>query len=583
MHSERDINTLHGLHRQSRNVLDKSLYGQILSDAVGVLGYRGVGRIGTSLLTGASIPSFRAIRCRFLQMRNYIMLLAPLVNGREKQRPSCNLEDFQQMVMMSDSLDQIGLTGVSCIAALEQPITAEGILDCLKSTGAQIHNGCVDCIFQSITPQQMTCMVNCMAETQTEGCDACQQELMVTALGNCLPRGIAGLVMGQLGGQGNGTDVSSILSGLGGSMNGGPHRGPNGALRCTLGEMAKIMPHGKRNIDNFVSCVGNLTSPTESWTPCFPSTEEVYYNSVCIGCVTNVFSQLQTACSDVCTDGLTLDTCKNCLRHTASMGMGLCTGVAEAPVQAACNALDANIFSANEGPAALLNCKNGNGPMQACIENSDIAQISSPCRQCVMAAPTWSSLEPQPCNCTMMIPQAPVHGEKGNNNPHMVCDEGCNNARPPVDQVSVDACFDPNGLRRPGDVGFAFGINDTVALLMPACSPDDMLSLSDASTDVTSCLNTTDPHSCVSTVTPANATCTQCVAVSMQTECQDTECWDQELSTSVGSCMYSGFPIQALADLGNPITTTAAPKSASVPSTPFTIIMSSILIIYHIF
>ena len=528
-------------------------------------------------------------------MRNYILLLTPLVDARrENERPPrCTLPDLQAMATASNGIAQVEANGDACMQALAQPITAEGILTCLRATAGEANNRCIDCIIGSVSPQILSCLVNCGMGIQTTGCDTCQKDMMFSALGNCMPPGVGGLLLGMAGNSGqsatNGTDLSQLFGGITG-IGGGRHHhhgsawGPEVGLRCSLRDMKKILPRGSEDMETFVDCVGNLPTMTESWDSCFPLFEEVISNSNCTSCVSDLVAQVQVGCSTACTGTNVMEECKNCIKHTASMGFGLCTGVAEPPIQPACSAADVSLYTNNNGETDLLACLNQDGPMASCIEQSRISSISSSCRSCLIEAPTWSSAQPSSCNCTLSIPSVPTHdngghGVRDSQTPAFVCDESCAESRPPVDSVSVDGCFDPNGFRRPGDTTPEFGINETVALMMPACSIDDAITLSDAATTVTSCLGSSDPESCIAAVNSANVTCTQCVSATIPTTCDDADCWDQSLSTSVGSCMYSGFPVSFLASEGE--ATTPAPKSAAVTSVAVTFAASLVMYLLH--
>ena len=450
--------------------------------------------------------------------------------------PQCSMNDL--MNLSSDPLISSSFT--SCIGGSIDP---NSIVTCLQSAAQATDNACIECLVGAIDADSITCMVNCAMNPSPGGgdCDACSMNLANRVMGKCLPAELASLMLG-----------GGMLSPGGGQDH---HRhSDEGTMMCDMGDLEHMIPHGRKSLDNFISCVDELSS--NDWSPCYPNASLPSNN--CTDCISSVLAQIQVSCYTDCSS-FGHSSCQNCLRNSASTGIGLCTGLVEPPQPSPCNVTDASIYFEG-GESTLIDCMNAGGDVVACLGQS--SAIGSNCLGCLASSPAWSSTPVDDCGC------AP-----GN----VTCSDACPTTSL-IDNVSVGSCFDPYSFRRPSDTEDNFPESETA----PGCSMDDVPDLVATSETMSQCLaNGGAVDTCIDNST---AKCPQCIQAYIATTsgCDSAQCWDKLLTTGIGSCLYGGVSVQSLSisrESLNPSTTTTTTSDTSLRSISLPIFVSFLFII----
>jgi hypothetical protein len=528
----------------------------------------------------------------------FLTNIAVLIGLSQASEIRCSYSDFQDFARMltnsTTSLLGIATNLTACIPVPNQgnngghhglhshsrgrPANSSAIRSCLIEAVSSTNNSCAECMFGSVSERSIACMINCSSGRKTVGCDKCDTHMTSQAVGKCLPEDVAKFVLQQIGRNNTGGDLleeiaslaDSHLGAVGRHYHPGRHEGMHGGMRCGLGDFKRIIPQGRGTVETFVECLGNLSSLADSWTDCLPSTRGLDSSSNCTTCVTDVMGQIKSACSDVCTVPVSrgFSDCRHCLHNAIAMGMGLCLGVSDPPALASCSGSDAYTFNSNNGSVVVLNCIKSGGDVATCLAQSTISNLNQQCLSCLAVSRAWSSngLEGT-CSCSL-----------DPNSTDMTCDSSCDSVDPSsFDSVLVDGCFDPNGLRRPNDTQAIVGdivSNDTI--VTTECAIDDITTLASRAGNVASCLSTSGStvSSCFQS-SSISVTCLNCLTASVNSTCDSLLCWNQELSSIAGSCLYGGTPVVALAS------DTPAPSFSATPlwaaSTIVCLVISSIL------
>lgn len=468
---------------------------------------------------------------------------------------TCTMNDYGAMTSELSAMS----TGFEKCLALMDPAAA---WNCLSLTAGSIDNTCVQCIVGSIKVDQIACMMRCATGISMEGCDRCMATIMYSLI-SCIPAELATMLQSQLG------NLSTITSGLGDIFNstngednydgptwGGPRPPSEEGMRCRMRDLKHLIPRGHSDIETLIDCFVTK-SESEDWSSCFPevSNPEHRPDSSCTECLTTVLSQgAKLSCSTQCSGDLSnVNECRECLVNVGSMGFGRCTGMSEPPMPFICTTADQTTYSSNEGASILLACIQADpSTVSDCLSQSAVlgnGAIQDSCLACLSKAPSWTSAIPIPvCSCAVDA-----------NSMNLVCDgAGCGDSPESitpdaplvVDSVFVDHCFDPNSLRRsvqPEDI---------------PCSLDDLSEMSKSADEMVDCMTDSDRESCMQTHSSnVSGTCNSCLAYSLPSTCDSSDCWDEALATSAGSCLYYGYPVSALET--SSYTTTSSPTETT--------------------
>ena len=468
-------------------------------------------------------------------MRIFALAIASYIPCRTGE--SCDLNDIQTVpaLLSNDIRTCLQNQGVGQIKA------------CLQTAAAGSTDPCKKCLLTSFDSPAIACIFNCDRKgTAKNGCTSCSSRAMTRIVSECFSPEVSGMLITQL------SDVVGDLGSLLGNMT-DPLKLHQQQTRCNIGDIASMLPRGQDHIQNSIACTNSLDLAAD-WSSCLPQVTGQGAPSICTDCVANTMNYAHISCYTSCHGGKKSSTdCYNCLHNSATVGIGRCMGNVSEPVTSPCSANDASFYYGTNGKGILLECLNTEktaSNVDRCLDAAFYG-MSGNCLECLSSAPAWSSASDSTCTCSV------------DSSGTMNCDNACGTT---WNEVSVNSCFDPNLLRRPNDTETVYSESSpSWSDVTPVCPITNITSMSVE----TSCGGTI--NSCISD----SSECSQCVrstSTTSETSCTSSACWEEVLATSAGSCLYRGFPLQAI---DTSVTTT--PKSSIQTSSYITLFVAILI------